>query len=264
MSTAFQPHEAPRDVHEIISAILCESDEDLRWALIVILHHRGSLDVLQAAESLCQSQCLQERSLGAHLLGQLGSPERTYPKQCLEILLGLLNREREATVLRSVITALSHLGEPRAISRFASHFNPDVRFSVAFALGGETDARSIQLLIQLSEDSDSDVRDWATFGLGTLLALDTPEIRDALFVRLYDEDDDTRSEALVGLAHRKDLRIIPALKQELSSGCVGTLAVEAAQLIASLQLVPELLALQSWWDVDPELLERAIQVSTST
>jgi hypothetical protein len=76
---------------------------------------------------------------------------------------------------------------------------------------------------------------------------------------LSDVDFDTRSEAITGLAERRDRRVIPVLVQELTSDCVGTLAVEAAAAIAAPELLPHLLALKDWWDIDPGLLAQAIQ-----
>lgn len=81
----------------------------------------------------------------------------------------------------------------------------------------------------------------------------------ALAERLADPDDDTRGEALVGLARRKDQRVVSALLAELTSGDVGRLAIEAAELIAVPELQPHLLSLQEWWDIDCELLDRAIR-----
>jgi HEAT repeat protein len=89
--------------------------------------------------------------------------------------------------------------------------------------------------------------------------LDTPTLREALFERLTDSDDDTRGEAMVGLANRRDRRVVPAIAKELASDCVGSLAVEAAGIIAAPELHPELIALREWWDVNDRLLVDAIQ-----
>ena len=64
-------------------------------------------------------------------------------------------------------------------------------------------------------DADEDVRDWATFGLGTLGTVDTPEIRDAFAKRLDDDSSDVVDEALAGLAQRRDKRALPFLLERL-------------------------------------------------
>jgi HEAT repeat protein len=87
---------------------------------------------------------------------------------------------------------------------------------------------------------------------------DTPAIREALLRRLEDSDDDARGEALVGLASRQDNRVMEPLKRELSGEFVGSLAIEAAEEISDPRLLPLLQELRSWWDVNPDLLERAI------
>ncbi len=83
---------------------------------------------------------------------------------------------------------------------------------------------TIESLMILSQDTEALVRDWTTFALGTQIDLDTEQIRIALVNRLDDPDDDTRGEALVGLATRKDERVIAALKTELSSDCINWIA----------------------------------------
>jgi HEAT repeat protein len=87
---------------------------------------------------------------------------------------------------------------------------------------------------------------------------DSPEIRQVLLDRLADSDFDTRCEAAVGLAKRKEPRAIRGLADCLMSDRVGELYVEAAELYADPQLKGALGALKRWWDVNPELLDRAI------
>jgi len=66
-------------------------------------------------------------------------------------------------------------------------------------------------------DVDDSVRDWATFGIGSLCDIDTPELRDALAARLADADEEVRGEAVVGLATRGDNRAIRAIVQAFAS-----------------------------------------------
>lgn len=120
---------------------------------------------------------------------------------------------------------------------------------------------AVAWLIGLSADPDDDVRDWATFALGSQIDLDTPKLRDALAARLDDPDDDVRAEAMVGLARRKDRRVVPALLRELENDCIGSLVLEAAELIEAPELLPRLMALRPRLFTDNDL-ERAITACT--
>lgn len=57
--------------------------------------------------------------------------------------------------------------------------------------------------------------DWATFGIGWSNTADTPEIREALYRRIYDPDRQTWYEAVRGLARCGDRRIIPHLVEAI-------------------------------------------------
>lgn len=71
--------------------------------------------------------------------------------------------------------------------------NADVRFAVASALGNfANDKRAADALVTLTQDSDEDVCDWATFGLGILGELDSDEIREALWRRMGDPNRNVR------------------------------------------------------------------------
>jgi len=256
-----------RSVDELVSAVLSEPDEDRAWDLIWILRYRGTLEVFERASGLCRSFCPVERRLGADILGQLGVPDRSHPKSCLDILLGMLEDERDEGVLNSILIALSHLNDPEAVepaARFRHHDDSEVRYGVVHTMMGHEHPLAVETLIGLTVDSNAEVRDWACFALGTQIELDTPDLRDALVERLGDENDNARCESMVGLARRGDRRVIPSLQGALQSKLVCSLEIEAAALIANSQLYPELVALRVWWDVDEELLERAILACSPT
>jgi HEAT repeat protein len=103
------------------------------------------------------------------------------------------------------------------------------------------------------EDPDPTVRDWAALGLGSLLEVDTPAVRDALATRLNDEEGDTAGEAALGLARRGDPRVFTYVLARLAEPDVGNLLVEAAGALGDPRLLPLLQRLKAdgWQDDDP-------------
>jgi HEAT repeat protein len=237
-------------------------DDDARWRQLAALHRHGSTDVLAAALALCASGVAAERQLGADILAQLGgtgvsSPHRATSAPVLAALLG----DAEADVVVSALFAHGHLelgAEEPVLTALSAHPSEDVRHALAWALPGIGGARMTPLLLQLMRDDDVDVRDWATFGLGSMLVEDTPEIRDALLQRTNDADKMTASEACLGLARRGDRRVTLPLLRALGADFVLWNTVEAAHDLAAPELVPALEALVPRWDLDPEMLAKAL------
>ncbi len=206
-----QMRQDPRSTAELISLALTAADEEAAWQPIQILHYRGSREVFDGVRPLTRSDCPRERELAANVLGQLGVPDHVYPEEAIGLLLDMLQREQEPEVLSAIGVALGHQQSPRAAAPLAQlrhHANPDVRWSVAYGLAGLEDQSAVDALIELSADRDADVRVWATFALGTQIDLDTPALREALTQRMDDPDEDTRREAIFGLARRGDQQAI--------------------------------------------------------
>jgi len=250
-----------RTTKELIGLALTENDEDAAWEAVTVLHFRGNREVFEAARKLCESGNSKERKLAADILGQLGIPDRTFPDESLAVLFKLLDNDTNIDVLNAVGVALGHINDPRAIEplvRLKKHPSEDVRYGVVFGLLGHENELAIKALIELSSDENEDVRNWATFGLGSQINTDTKEIREALWQRIDDNNDEIRGEALVGLAIRRDERVVSHLIEELSSECVGLLAIEAAKEIGNTKLYPALMQLKKWWEVNDDLLEEAI------
>lgn len=254
---------------QLIKLALNEKDEDLSWNYIRVLHKRGNQEVFEAAKKLCESSTPAKIALGADIIGQLGFDfeSRTLPfrDQSLPVLLKKSKTEKDISALQSIAFALGRMNDKKAIRRILElkdHSDENIRLAVVYGLLTIDEIDAIEALIELSDDSDEDVRNWATFGLGSQIEADTEEIRKALFARVSEKRseicDEIRGEALVGLAIRKDERVIEPLLKELSSESVGILSVEAASEIGDARLCNSLLKLKDWWDVDAKLLNEAI------
>ena len=225
------------DINELFSQTLIgDYDDDAPWEAVHALRRIGSREIFVLASKWCSSPDPRSRARGVDVLAQLGKtadhPTNSFPQEAYAIIASLLKDEKDIRALNSEISALGHLDNPAAVplvARYRSHPNADIRFSVAFALGTfPNDPQSVENLLLLMDDADQEVRDWATFGLGTLGDCDSPEIREALFRRLSDSHDDVCQEAMAGLAKRSDQRVLPPLIRTLESPPVSDCVIEAA------------------------------------
>jgi HEAT repeat protein len=214
-------------------------DDDDAWHAVHSLRAVGTREVFERAAAWCHANEPLKRARGADILAQLGHTSENlttlFPDESFKVLTGMLESETDPVPLSALVAALGHLKNPSAIPLilpFSYHPASDVRFGLAFALGCfADDRRSVSTLIKLMSDKDSEVRDWATFGLGDLGDFDSPEIRDALFQNLGDADEDVREEALVGLAKRQDLRSLPEVMKALEGDEPSTRTLDAANLL---------------------------------
>jgi HEAT repeat protein len=237
------------------------------------LHRRTDRPAFEAACRLAGAESSADRELGVDILGQIGYPaDRPFLEETLPILTAACADDR-TEVLSAAITALGHVGDHRALPsvlRHAGHDCDDMRYRVAVALpavaGDPPAEEAVAALILLSADPDPQVRDWATFGLGSQLDVDSELVRDALAARLTDEEGDTAGEALLGLARRRDQRALAPLLAWLVDE-PGNLIVEAAAELGAIEALPALLRLQhaGWQQDDPRpyVLDDAIQACSA-
>lgn len=194
-----------------------ENDGSDYWYPVAVLQCRLG-KTLDLVEKLGFSDDTKARETAAAILGQGRIEKQTESERCCDILLRMLAPEKSSSVVVSIIFALGHLKDSRSVSALvALHRNEDprVRYAVVSSLGGFEDAMAVEAMTERTNDEDRDVRNWATFGIGSMIEKDSKTIRDALVARLDDKDDEIRGEAFVGLARRGDLRVIPALLKEL-------------------------------------------------
>jgi HEAT repeat protein len=241
-----------RPTQELVNLLLTNRDEDeadsVYWSAMSALHCRGTVDVFEAARSLCLSRCPLEQRIGCGILAQLGCPERPFASASFPLVVSVIRRTDDKDTLANGLCALGWLADPRGVEvvlRYIGHADSDIRYWVTHALTAmNEDERSIEGLILLTNDSDSDVRDWSTFGLGSQTEQDTSAIREALVARLNDADLIVRGEALVGLAKRQDKRVIEPLLQALESDAykdtASDYAAEALSEIKDIESHPHL------------------------
>jgi HEAT repeat protein len=232
-------------IDELFSvALLGDENDDVAWDAVTKLHLIGSQEVLEKAIALTHSENEYYRARGANIIGQLGVQSgiasTSFIPERLQAALDLLRSETAILPLTSAISAIGHIGQEQGILEilpFRNHPNRNVRWYVAMSLGGHDIPEIVSALMELMHDAEPRVRDWATFGIGARLDADSDAIRDALFERLQDEDCDTRGEAAVGLAKRKDLRVLPFVIDELLREEHGDLYEEAAQYLLGFDAV---------------------------
>ena len=196
-------------------------DDDVLWHRMVALVSPDPSAALAAGEALLASSDPDRREIGADLIGMAAELDRGLRERALGPLRRILAEEAKPGPLSAAITKLGHqddLESHDAVLALARHPDPLVRNAVAFALPSVgLDGAALAALRDLSRDEDEDVRDWATFGLGTQSEADDEPTREALFARVEDPHYDTRIEGIVGLALRGDEQVRPHLERELEN-----------------------------------------------
>lgn len=202
-------------------------------------------------------------------IADLGDRVNGHPENIDEVvpqLLALLDEHDDPRVVAEIIDALGCSWDEDAnlaVLPYAGHPEPRVRLAVTQAIPGGTDSTAGQqlvadALIRLSRDDVDAIRDWATFGLGSILPIDNDEVRAALFARLTDSHEDVRDEAVAGIARRRDTRAVEIVAEFLAEETVGPLVFEAAEYLGDPRLHQALLR---WRELDPdgELVASALQ-----
>lgn len=237
--------------------------DDLEYSpALVILQASKERVVLETALELTKSDIALERELAVLIL--MCTPGLTYKDEAVAAVKAMLETEREDGVFQALAYAVSHLDIndcSKFLARVAQSKNARTRYAAAHGLGGRLDDDlAVKTLITLSQDSDDDIRNWATFGLHNGLEQQPyirDDIREALFANIDDAHEETQSEALEGLAICKDPRVLEPLIAALALDEVWHLAINAAIAIAHPSLYPALVKLNERIPGD-ELIEEAL------
>ncbi|MFI1352442.1 HEAT repeat domain-containing protein [Streptomyces sp. NPDC020898] len=141
---------------------------------------------------------------------------------------------------------IEQAGHPDAATR------AEAAIGLADMVTGRSDDPAVGALIELTRDNEADVRDQAVFALGALAEADSPAVREALWARVDDPDQETREQAIRGLAIRRDPRSVPLLGQLLAADSAHLHTFQAAAVLADPTLLP---ALRAYDPTDPGVTE---------
>ncbi|MEL1245784.1 hypothetical protein AAEO56_16040 [Flavobacterium sp. DGU11] len=214
------------------------------WDNIAALRKRPNREVFDKSILLMQSENARFREIGINVSAQLGIPPRPFYNETLKLYFDLLSGENEPAVLSTLLYAIGHNNDKLTHSQiqtlvsFKDFRDSFVREALVNALLGVEDAIAIYTLLYLSEDTAASVRNWATFGIGTLVDSDNEMIRAALWKRVSDRNIDTKFEAIAGLAKRKDIRIKDIIEKELLSGDYQSLLFDAITDLGDIHFLP--------------------------
>ncbi|WP_405377574.1 hypothetical protein [Nonlabens sp. Asnod3-A02] len=232
---------------KIFTRLLNNKTQKTYWENVSELRKRPNQDVYKKAYELAKSDIDNQKIIGLDILQQLGFHPRFNKKQTVELHFELLKEIQSDKVLKSIFHGIGHNNDElneKQISKlveFKTIKNTDIKHALISALSGLENSNAINTLIEFTEHKTSTIRNWATFGIGTLIESDNREIRNALWKRIDDTDFETKSEAIVGLANRKDEKIKGVIKSELKNGDYGTLLFEAILTLDDKDFLPLLI-----------------------
>lgn len=218
---------------KLLSRLINNKTDKSRWDNISALRKRPSQELFAKCVELTKSNNPKIRIIGIDILAQLGLPPRPFLKKSLKIYFDLFEVETDPDVLMSLLYAIGHNNDKldeEQIEKICSFINKEnslVKEGLVSSLLGIDNLTAIETIIKLSSDKLNHVRNWATFGLGTQIERNNKTIRAALWERVNDKHQETKLEAIVGLAKRKDKRVNDIIRREIISGEYGTLLFEA-------------------------------------
>jgi len=240
------------------------------------LHRRATEDIFEAAMAWAKSGDPIERELAIDILGALGemgyvdevrsrkvTPFFPRSSSTLETLLD----DYDVHVVCSAVWAFSYNYTPEPVLRrphLANHPSESIRMQVVHCLSNgliyNIEAPlAIEWLLRLADDSHEDIRDWATFDLGSMGGHDTQEIRDMLVKRLSDPHQTVRDEAMMGLACRCDQRAIPSIIEALYARPLSDLVIKAAAILGSSEFIEPLKSIEPVDEEDGKFLDEALR-----
>lgn len=193
------------------------------WNQVTQLRSFVNKEMVSECFMLIDSDDLKSKQIGIDVLCQLGRNRKNFIKELLEKLFYIFETTSDEKLICTSLFAIAHNNEYlkdkdiKTLEKFNHSTSKDIRYALVHSLLGIKNKTATEILIKLAKDKSPKVRDWATFGLGTQIKTDNEEIRNALYKNCFSKDNQTRQEAIKGLANRKDERVKDIILKELYS-----------------------------------------------
>ncbi|MCW3463959.1 hypothetical protein [Chitinophaga nivalis] len=244
---------------KIYFRLLNNTSDKTYWDNIRELRSRANREIFVRCHQLAISGNDKEKKIAIDILAQLGLPPRPFYQETIKLCFDLLPTVTQPKLLSAILYAIGHnnqqLNTPQlaTIALFKDNPYRQVRQAVVSAILHVQHKVAIRLLITLSTDKVAAIRSWATFGLSSQITSHTREITAALWNRIHDKDQDTRFEAIAGLATQKDIRLKAILHQELAADNFGSLLFEAIVTYEDITFLPLLKKINKTADSNREV-----------
>ncbi|MCS3871018.1 hypothetical protein J3D55_003934 [Chryseobacterium ginsenosidimutans] len=199
------------------------------WNQITPLRQFVNEEMISECFQLIDSDDVKYKQIGIDILCQLGRKRKGFVKELFEKVFEIFETSTDENLIFTSLFAIGHNNEYlkvkqiKALEKFQNSKSKNIRYALTFSLLGIENEKAIKMLINLAQDRSPRVQDWATFGLGTQIETDNEEIRNILYKNCFSKDDQTKQEALKGLANRNDERAKEIILQELKNGNFGGL-----------------------------------------
>lgn len=209
--------------NQLFETILKAKNKNLYWKIIFELRNFVDQEMVDQCFTLINSKEDKLKIIGIDILSQLGINREEFSKTLLQNIFRILPNTENEDLIHSCLIAIGHNNnnlshkQLKVLENFKKSKSKDIRYALVFSIMSIEIQIAIDILIFLSKDKSPKVRDWAVFCIGTQISNDNQQIRDVLFERCFDKDDQTKQEAIKGLSIRKDERVNEVILQELKS-----------------------------------------------
>lgn len=234
--------------NKLFERALKAKSKNLYWKTILELRTFVDHEMIEKCFELINSKNQKSNIIAIDILSQLGTKRTKFAKKLIKKLFQFLQESESEELTIACLFAISHNNkiitkkQIKFLEKFENDKSKEIRYALVFSILTLEDETAIKILTKLSDDRSPKIRDWALFGLGTQIKIDNKEIRKTLYKHCFDKDEQSKHEAIKGLANRNDERVYEIILNELKSENFGSLIFDTIMQIKNGErFLPELL-----------------------